>query len=112
MRTEIQEIGTADEFADRARLFRSHGRESLRKAAWHPKLPYHPLCRSRSAKPPELGGAHPSGKIALRPAKSEVVTVCSWQFTGEERLQSTAMILITTENPVAAIGIGTTDRMT
>src|SRR5689334_13074153 len=28
-------------------------------------------------------------------AKSEVVTVCSWQFAGEDRLQSTAMILIT-----------------
>src|SRR6266404_3616932 len=32
-------------------------------------------------------------------AKSEVVTVCSWQFAGEERLQSTAMILITTGEP-------------
>src|SRR4030088_2798302 len=32
-------------------------------------------------------------------AKSEVVTVCSWQFAGEERLQSTAMILIMTEEP-------------
>ena len=32
-------------------------------------------------------------------AKSEVVTVCSWQFAGEERLQSTAMILITTGDP-------------
>jgi hypothetical protein len=32
-------------------------------------------------------------------AKSEVVTVCSWQFAGEERLQSTAMILITKEEP-------------
>src|SRR6202030_423308 len=32
-------------------------------------------------------------------AKSEVVTVCSWQFAGEERLQSTAMILITTGGP-------------
>ena len=30
-------------------------------------------------------------------AKSEVVTVCSWQFAGEDRLQSTAMILITRE---------------
>ena len=29
-------------------------------------------------------------------AKTEVVTSCSWQFAGEERLQSTAMILITT----------------
>jgi hypothetical protein len=29
-------------------------------------------------------------------AKSEVVTVCSWQFAGEARLQSTAMTLITT----------------
>jgi hypothetical protein len=29
-------------------------------------------------------------------AKSEVVTICSWQFAGEERLQSTAMILIST----------------
>jgi hypothetical protein len=28
-----------------------------------------------------------------------VVTVCSWQFAGEERLQSTAMILITTGEP-------------
>jgi hypothetical protein len=28
-----------------------------------------------------------------------VVTVCSWQFAGEERLQSTAMILITTGQP-------------
>jgi hypothetical protein len=28
-----------------------------------------------------------------------VVTVCSWQFAGEERLQSTAMILITTGGP-------------
>ena len=33
------------------------------------------------------------------PAKSEVVTVCSWQFVGEERLHSTAMILITTGDP-------------
>jgi hypothetical protein len=32
-------------------------------------------------------------------AKSEVVTVCSWQFAGEERLQSKAMILITTGEP-------------
>ena len=32
-------------------------------------------------------------------AKSEVVTVCSWQFAGEERLQSPAMILITTAEP-------------
>ena len=32
-------------------------------------------------------------------AKSEVVTVCSWQFAGEERLQSTAMILIATGDP-------------
>src|SRR5512146_416279 len=32
-------------------------------------------------------------------AKSEVVTVCSWQLAGEERLQSTAMILITIEQP-------------
>jgi hypothetical protein len=32
-------------------------------------------------------------------AKSEVVTVCSWQFAGEERLQSTAMIFITTGEP-------------
>src|SRR6266478_2430863 len=32
-------------------------------------------------------------------AKSEVVTVCSWQFAGKERLQSTAMILITTGEP-------------
>ncbi len=28
-------------------------------------------------------------------ANSEVVTVCSWQFVGEVRLHSTAMILIT-----------------
>jgi hypothetical protein len=28
-----------------------------------------------------------------------VVTVCSWQFAGEERPQSTAMILITTGEP-------------
>jgi len=27
-------------------------------------------------------------------AKSEVVTVCSWQFAGEDKLQSTAMIAI------------------
>jgi hypothetical protein len=27
------------------------------------------------------------------------VTVCSWQFAGEERLQSTAMIFITTGEP-------------
>src|ERR1700679_1440518 len=32
-------------------------------------------------------------------AKSEVVTVCSWQFAGEERLQSTAMMLIMTGEP-------------
>jgi len=32
-------------------------------------------------------------------AKSELVTVCSWQFVGEERLHSTAMILITTRDP-------------
>jgi hypothetical protein len=29
-------------------------------------------------------------------AKSEVVTICSGQFAGEEKLQGTAMILITT----------------
>ena len=34
-----------------------------------------------------------------RSAKSEVVTVCSWQLVGEERLQSTAMILITAGAP-------------
>ena len=33
------------------------------------------------------------------PAKSELVMICSWQFTGEERLQSTAMTLITTGVP-------------
>jgi hypothetical protein len=32
-------------------------------------------------------------------AKSEVVTICSRQFAGDERLQSTAMILITTGEP-------------
>ena len=32
-------------------------------------------------------------------AKSEVVTVCSWQFAGKERLQSMAIILIKAEYP-------------
>ena len=40
-------------------------------------------------------------------AKSEVVTVCSWQFAGEDRLQSTAMILIT--RALSPLGIGATD---
>lgn len=45
-------------------------------------------------------------------AKSEVVTICSRQSVGEERLQSTAMTLITTGAPVAAMGFGAADRMT
>src|SRR6516164_6105818 len=32
-------------------------------------------------------------------AKSEVVTVCSWQFAGEDKLQSTAMIAIMIGSP-------------
>lgn len=32
-------------------------------------------------------------------AKSDVVTVCSWQFVGEDRLQSMATIAITTKRP-------------
>jgi hypothetical protein len=43
-------------------------------------------------------------------AKSEVVTVSSWQFIGEERLQSTAMILITTGEPRRSDSAA--DRMT
>ena len=39
-------------------------------------------------------------------AKSDVVTVCSWQPAGDARLQSMAMILITTGDPVAAMSIG------
>ena len=46
---------------------------------------------------------HPFGKLRRATkqdciemsATSEVVTVCSWQFAGEHRLRSTAMILIT-----------------
>jgi hypothetical protein len=41
-----------------------------------------------------------------------VVTVCSWQCTGEERLQSRAMILIMTGRTVATMGIGAANRMT
>jgi hypothetical protein len=37
-------------------------------------------------------------------AKSEVVTVYSWQFVGEERLQSTAMILNRTGYPLRSDG--------
>jgi hypothetical protein len=32
-------------------------------------------------------------------AKFEAMTVCSWQFAEEERLQSAAMTLITTGGP-------------
>lgn len=46
----------------------------------------------------ELRRTHQAGLIETS-AKSEVVTVCSWQFAGEERLQSTAMILITAGEP-------------
>ena len=65
MRTEIQEIGATDEFANRARLSRSHGREFLRKAAWHLKLPYHPLCRPPIAMP---RGARPNAASSTRRA--------------------------------------------
>jgi len=44
----------------------------------------------------KLRHAHQAGLCIEMSAKSEVVTICSWQFAGEERLQSTAMILITT----------------
>jgi hypothetical protein len=44
----------------------------------------------------ELQRAHQAGCIETS-AKSEVVTVSSWQFAGEERLESTAMILIMIE---------------
>ena len=45
-------------------------------------------------------------------AKSEVVTICSRQSAGAERLQSTAMILITIEAPCRRVGIGFLDGMT
>ena len=41
------------------------------------------------------GGASIKRACITTSAKSEVVTICSWQFVGEERLQSTAMTLIT-----------------
>jgi hypothetical protein len=45
-------------------------------------------------------GRGPSGKDGIKTsAKFEAMTVCSWQFAEEERLQSTAMTLITTEGP-------------
>ncbi|MGY4434887.1 hypothetical protein ACVWWO_007364 [Bradyrhizobium sp. F1.13.1] len=80
------------------------------EVAFHPKLPCHPVCRSRSASPPGVltdaassspasCGAPMRQDCIETSAKSEVVTVCSWQFAGEERLQSTAMILITTGEP-------------
>jgi hypothetical protein len=46
----------------------------------------------------ELRRAH-QAELHQTSAKSEVVTVCSWQFAGEERLQSTAIILITITEP-------------
>ena len=36
-------------------------------------------------------------------AKSEVVTVCSWQVAGAARLQSTAMTVIMSGEPVLAV---------
>jgi len=46
------------------------------------------------------------------PAKSEVGPIYSRQFAGNERLQSTATILITTGDPVAVIGIGAAHYLT
>jgi hypothetical protein len=63
---------------------------------------------------------HPLGKLrrahqaGLHRDVSEVRCdrVCSWQFAGDETLQSAAMILITQQNAVATMGIGAADRMT
>jgi len=58
----------------------------------------------------ELRRAHQAG-LHRDLSESEVVTVCSWQFAGEERLQSTAMILSTTaRNPVATMSIDAANR--
>ena len=46
------------------------------------------------------------------PAKSELVMICSWQFTGEERLQSTAMTLITTGESRGYDGVGAANPTT
>jgi len=58
---------------------RSRGYELPTKAACHPKLAGHPVCRSRSAMPPGArrdaasstprAAARPSGRIALRPRR-------------------------------------------
>jgi hypothetical protein len=66
---------------------------------FHPKLRCYPFYRTRSAMPQ---GARSDADSSIRraavrietSAKSEVVTVCLWQFAGEDTLQSTAMIAI------------------
>src|SRR5712664_4274860 len=84
------------------------GRELPRgKLLSTPKLPCHLFANHAAPCGQALGGMLLHPLIELRraldcieaSAKSEVVTVCSWQFAGEERLQSTAIILITTGEP-------------
>src|SRR5258705_1114517 len=73
-------------------------RTPARKADFHPKLPCHPVCRSRSAMPPGArrdaasstprAAARPSGRIALRPQRSPMwdgllVAICRRGETAE-----------------------------